>query len=133
MRFIKQFLQFNVIRVNNNEIIKIYIEFLTGWTLYPPLSGIQSHSGPSVDLAIFGLHLSGISSLLGAMNLVFNVFLTYLRYSTNFQLTINKCYFSSNKPKYMFKNNSEKDNNYGEDNNGKNNNCKKKRGSPENW
>ena len=28
----------------------------TGWTLYPPLSGIQSHSGPSVDLAIFGLH-----------------------------------------------------------------------------
>ncbi|EUC27084.1 hypothetical protein COCVIDRAFT_43258 [Bipolaris victoriae FI3] len=32
--------------------------------------GIQSHSGPSVDLAIFGLHLSGISSLLGAMNLV---------------------------------------------------------------
>jgi cytochrome c oxidase subunit 1 len=41
----------------------------TGWTLYPPLSSIQSHSGPSVDLAIFGLHLSGVSSLLGAMNL----------------------------------------------------------------
>lgn len=37
---------------------------------YPPLSGIQSHSGPSVDLAIFGLHLSGISSLLGAMNFI---------------------------------------------------------------
>lgn len=42
----------------------------TGWTLYPPLSSIQSHSGPSVDLAIFGLHLSGISSLLGAMNFI---------------------------------------------------------------
>jgi len=42
----------------------------TGWTLYPPLSGIQAHSGPSVDLAIFGLHLSGISSLLGAMNFI---------------------------------------------------------------
>lgn len=42
----------------------------TGWTLYPPLSGIQSHSGPSVDLAIFGLHLSGISSLLGAINFI---------------------------------------------------------------
>ena len=70
MRFIKQFLQFNVIRVNNNEIIKIYIEFLTGWTLYPPLSGVQSHSGPSVDLAIFALHLSGISSLLGAVNFI---------------------------------------------------------------
>ena len=42
----------------------------TGWTLYPPLSGIQSHSGPSVDLAIFALHLSGISSLLGSMNFI---------------------------------------------------------------
>ena len=46
----------------------------TGWTLYPPLSGIQSHSGPSVDLAIFGLHLSGISSLLGAMNFITTTF-----------------------------------------------------------
>lgn len=42
----------------------------TGWTLYPPLSGIQSHSGPSVDLAIFGLHINGISSMLGAMNFI---------------------------------------------------------------
>lgn len=42
----------------------------TGWTLYPPLSSIQSHSGPSVDLAIFALHLSGISSLLGANNFI---------------------------------------------------------------
>ena len=42
----------------------------TGWTLYPPLSGIQTHSGPSVDLAIFALHLSGISSLLGAINFI---------------------------------------------------------------
>jgi cytochrome c oxidase subunit 1 len=42
----------------------------TGWTLYPPLSGLQSHSGPSVDLAIFALHLAGVSSLLGAMNFI---------------------------------------------------------------
>jgi heme/copper-type cytochrome/quinol oxidase subunit 1 len=42
----------------------------TGWTIYPPLSSIQSHSGPSVDLAIFGLHLAGISSMLGAMNFI---------------------------------------------------------------
>ena len=42
----------------------------TGWTLYPPLSEIQSHSGPSVDLVIFALHLSGISSLLGALNFI---------------------------------------------------------------
>ena len=45
----------------------------TGWTLYPPLSGVQSHSGPSVDLAIFALHLAGISSLLGAINFITTV------------------------------------------------------------
>jgi len=42
----------------------------TGWTLYPPLAGLQSHSGPSVDLTIFSLHLSGISSMLGSMNFI---------------------------------------------------------------
>jgi cytochrome c oxidase subunit 1 len=45
----------------------------TGWTMYPPLSGIQSHSGPSVDLAIFALHLAGVSSLLGAINFITTV------------------------------------------------------------
>lgn len=35
-----------------------------------PLSGVQSHSGPSVDLAIFALHLSGVSSLLGSINFI---------------------------------------------------------------
>lgn len=42
----------------------------TGWTLYPPLSNIIYHSGPAVDLAIFGLHILGISSLLGAINFI---------------------------------------------------------------
>jgi cytochrome c oxidase subunit 1 len=42
----------------------------TGWTMYVPLAGVQAHSGGSVDLAIFALHLSGISSMLGAMNIV---------------------------------------------------------------
>jgi cytochrome c oxidase subunit 1 len=42
----------------------------TGWTVYPPLSGVQSHSGGSVDLAIFSLHLAGISSILGAINFI---------------------------------------------------------------
>jgi len=37
---------------------------------YPPLAGLQSHSGPSVDLAIFALHLSGVSSLLGSINFI---------------------------------------------------------------
>jgi len=42
----------------------------TGWTMYMPISGVQSHSGGSVDLAIFALHLSGISSLLGGCNII---------------------------------------------------------------
>ena len=42
----------------------------TGWTVYVPLAGIQSHSGGSVDLAIFALHLSGVSSILGGINII---------------------------------------------------------------
>ncbi|GJT71909.1 cytochrome c oxidase subunit 1 [Tanacetum coccineum] len=36
----------------------------TGWMVYPPLSGITSHSGGAVDSAISSPHLSGISSIL---------------------------------------------------------------------
>jgi len=42
-------------------------------TIFHPLSGIQCHSGPGVDLAIFALHLSGISSLLCAVNLIYTI------------------------------------------------------------
>lgn len=42
----------------------------SGWTMYMPLTGVQSHSGGSVDLAVFSLHLSGVSSLLGAINII---------------------------------------------------------------
>ncbi len=42
----------------------------TGWTLYPPLSGIKGHSGASVDLAILSMHLAGVSSIGGAINMV---------------------------------------------------------------
>jgi cytochrome c oxidase subunit 1 len=45
----------------------------TGWTVYVPLAGVQSHSGGAVDLAIFALHLSGISSMLGAMNIIVTI------------------------------------------------------------
>lgn len=45
----------------------------TGWTVYPPLSSISAHSGPSVDLAIFALHLTSISSLLGAINFIVTI------------------------------------------------------------
>ncbi|MDP9195780.1 MAG: cytochrome c oxidase subunit I [Pseudomonadota bacterium] len=46
----------------------------TGWTLYPPLSSAVGHSGMSVDMAIFALHLAGASSILGAVNFITTIF-----------------------------------------------------------
>lgn len=45
----------------------------TGWTVYPPLSGM-GHTGLSVDMAIFALHLAGASSILGAANFITTIF-----------------------------------------------------------
>nr|YP_008578723.1 cytochrome c oxidase subunit 1 [Candida prachuapensis]AGW07364.1 cytochrome c oxidase subunit 1 [Candida prachuapensis] len=42
----------------------------TGWTVYPPLSSMSAHSGPSVDLAMFAMHLTSMSSTLGAINFI---------------------------------------------------------------
>jgi cytochrome c oxidase subunit 1 len=42
----------------------------TGWTVYPPLSGPIAHGGPSVDFAIFSLHIAGASSIMGAINFI---------------------------------------------------------------
>ena len=42
----------------------------TGWTIYPPLSSNTFHSGPSIDLTIFSLHIAGISSIIGAINFI---------------------------------------------------------------
>nr|AVH77153.1 cytochrome oxidase subunit I [Ectatomma ruidum] len=42
----------------------------TGWTVYPPLASNVFHSGPSVDMAIFSLHIAGMSSILGAINFI---------------------------------------------------------------
>jgi heme/copper-type cytochrome/quinol oxidase subunit 1 len=42
----------------------------TGWTLYPPLSDTPYHMGSSVDLSILSLHVAGVSSLMGAINLI---------------------------------------------------------------
>ena len=46
----------------------------TGWTIYPPLSSSGMHGGPSVDMAIFALHLAGASSILGAINFITTIF-----------------------------------------------------------
>nr|YP_009058838.1 cytochrome c oxidase subunit I [Brachidontes exustus]AIM58703.1 cytochrome c oxidase subunit I [Brachidontes exustus] len=40
----------------------------TGWTIYPPLSTVEYHSSPAMDLAILSLHLAGSGSLMGAIN-----------------------------------------------------------------
>ncbi|MGR7996305.1 MULTISPECIES: cytochrome c oxidase subunit I [unclassified Xanthobacter] len=45
-----------------------------GWTIYPPLSSKVGHPGPAMDLLIFALHLAGVSSLLGAINLITTIF-----------------------------------------------------------
>jgi heme/copper-type cytochrome/quinol oxidase subunit 1 len=45
----------------------------TRWTVYPPLSGITNHFGGFDDLAIFGLHLSSVSSILGSINFITSV------------------------------------------------------------
>lgn len=45
----------------------------TGWTVYPPLASNLAHSGASVDLSIFRLHLAGASSILGAINFITTV------------------------------------------------------------
>ncbi len=44
-----------------------------GWTMYPPLS-TMGHAGPSMDLAIFAVHLAGASSILGAINFITTIF-----------------------------------------------------------
>ena len=46
----------------------------TGWTLYPPLSGLSGHPGAAVDIAIFSVHLAGISSILGSINMIVTIF-----------------------------------------------------------
>lgn len=46
----------------------------TGWTLYPPLSQIMSHPSAGVDLAIFAVHVAGLSSIVGAINFIVTIF-----------------------------------------------------------
>jgi len=46
----------------------------SGWTLYPPLSGVLAHSGASVEAGIFALHLAGASSIAGAINFIVTIF-----------------------------------------------------------
>jgi len=44
----------------------------TGWVFYPPLS--VTEQGAAVDFALFSLHVSGASSILGALNIITTFF-----------------------------------------------------------
>ncbi|OZG32053.1 cytochrome c oxidase subunit I [Rickettsia endosymbiont of Culicoides newsteadi] len=46
----------------------------TGWTLYPPLSTLVGHPGAAVDMAILSLHITGLSSILGSINMIVTIF-----------------------------------------------------------
>lgn len=59
----------------------------TGWTLYPPLSVTISQAG--VDMIIYGLAISGISSTLGSINFIITFFsLRLVGFKFEFQLPI---------------------------------------------
>jgi cytochrome c oxidase subunit 1 len=40
---------------------------------FPPLSGWAGHGGAAVDLAIFSMHLAGLSSVLGSVNFLVTI------------------------------------------------------------
>ncbi|PSP90151.1 cytochrome-c oxidase [Halobacteriales archaeon QS_4_69_34] len=49
----------------------------TAWTMYPPLSagiGAGTQSGAGVDLMLLGLHLTGVSATMGAINFIATIF-----------------------------------------------------------
>jgi cytochrome c oxidase subunit 1 len=49
----------------------------TGWTMYTPLSagaGIGSQANAGTDLMLLGLHLSGVSATMGAINFIATIF-----------------------------------------------------------
>ena len=39
-----------------------------GWTYYPPLSRVEFHGTPAVDMGIFALHVAGARRIFGAIN-----------------------------------------------------------------
>uniref|UniRef100_UPI001D12DE47 cytochrome c oxidase subunit I n=1 Tax=Dipterophagus daci TaxID=2800156 RepID=UPI001D12DE47 len=46
------------------------IGVMAGWTIYPPLTLLSSHSDYSMELTILSLHLAGISSIFSSINFI---------------------------------------------------------------
>jgi len=57
----------------------------TGWTVYPPLSNSVYHFGSSVDIAIFSLHIAGVSSILGGINFITTCFKSKVSFFISFE------------------------------------------------
>jgi len=49
----------------------------TRWTLYPPLSDVNYMSSLAVELVIFSLHLAGVSSILGSINFLVTIYISF--------------------------------------------------------
>lgn len=60
----------------------------TGWTLYPPLSSLKGHAGPSVDLAILSMHIAGASSIMGSINMIVTIMNMRPRGLTSFRMPL---------------------------------------------
>nr|BAD69570.1 cytochrome oxidase subunit 1 [Lingula anatina] len=45
-----------------------------GWTMYPPLSNSEFMDGLPIDLAVFSLHMAGMSSIAGSINFLVTIF-----------------------------------------------------------
>ncbi|GMM53382.1 cytochrome c oxidase subunit 1, partial (mitochondrion) [Starmerella bacillaris] len=57
----------------NNLAFVVLLPNILKLNRYPPLTSLQSHSGSSMDMAMFALHLSGLSSIFGAINLMVTI------------------------------------------------------------
>jgi len=51
-----------------------------GWTLYPALSCVDFHSSIAVDIAMFSVHMLGISSLMNSINVIGTILACRRRY-----------------------------------------------------
>ena len=58
--------------ISINQIMLTYIGggIGTGWTIYPPQADTPYNTGGIIDLAIQSIHIAGISSIIGGINII---------------------------------------------------------------
>lgn len=67
----------------------------TGWTLYPSLICVDFHPGFSIDIAIFAVHLLGISSILNSLNIIGTFWISRKKFVNNLNLFLWGSVFTS--------------------------------------